>query len=192
MKLRCEWANVNDLEIEYHDKQWGVPVHDDRKLFEFLVLEGAQAGLSWDTILKRRGGYRKAFDDFDYNLVAAYDDAKVEELMQDSGIIRNRRKILSSIKNARSFIEIRDEFGSFDKYIWGFVHDRPIQNSFKSMSDIPATTELSERISKDIKKRGFSFVGPTIVYAFMQAVGMVNDHEIDCFRYEECRKLAEK
>ncbi|MDR6223503.1 DNA-3-methyladenine glycosylase I [Methanococcoides alaskense] len=192
MKVRCEWANVNELEIEYHDKQWGVPVHDDRILFEFLILEGAQAGLSWDTILKRRDGYRKAFDDFDYNLVASYDDLKIEELMQDSGIIRNRRKILSSIKNARSFIEIRDEFGSFDKYVWVFVHDRPIQNSFKSMSDIPATTELSEMISKDLKKRGFSFVGPTIIYAFMQAVGMVNDHEIDCFRYDECRKLAEK
>lgn len=192
MKSRCEWGNVNELEIEYHDKQWGVPVHDDRKLFEFLILEGAQAGLSWDTILKRRGTYKEAFDDFDFKKIATYDDAKVEELMQDSGIIRNRRKILSSIMNARSFIEIRDEFGSFDKYIWGFVHDMPIQNSFKSMSDIPATTELSERISKDLKKRGFSFVGPTIIYAFMQAVGMVNDHELDCFRYEECRKLAEK
>ncbi|WP_445475624.1 DNA-3-methyladenine glycosylase I [Methanococcoides methylutens] len=192
MRLRCEWANVNDLEMEYHDNQWGVPVHDDRLLFEFLILEGAQAGLSWDTILKRRGAYKKAFDDFDFNKIAAYDDAKVEELMQDSGIIRNRRKILSSIKNARSFIGIRDEFRSFDKYIWGFVHDRPIQNSFRSISEIPATTELSEKISKDLKKRGFSFVGPTIVYAFMQAVGMVNDHEIGCFRYEECKKLGNK
>ena len=192
MKVRCEWANVNDLEKQYHDTEWGVPVHDDRELFEFLILEGAQAGLSWDTILKRRDGYRKAFEDFDFNKIAAYDAAKIEELMQDSGIIRNRRKILSSIKNARSFIEIRDEFGSFDKYIWGFIHDRPIQNFFRSMSDIPAMTELSEMISKDLKKRGFSFVGPTIIYAFMQAVGMVNDHEIDCFRYEECRKLGEK
>ncbi|MCD4820907.1 MAG: DNA-3-methyladenine glycosylase I [Methanococcoides sp.] len=193
MKVRCEWANVNELEIEYHDKQWGAPVHDDRKLFEFLILEGAQAGLSWDTILKRRDGYRIAFDDFDYNLVAAYDDSKVEELMQDSEIIRNRRKILSSIKNARSFIEIRDEFGSFSKYIWGFLEDgKPIQNSFRSINDMPANTELSEKISKDMKKKGFNFVGPTIIYAFMQAVGMVNDHEIDCFRYEECRKLGEK
>ncbi|NPE30233.1 DNA-3-methyladenine glycosylase I [Methanococcoides sp. SA1] len=192
MKHRCEWANVNDLEIEYHDTHWGVPVHDDRTLFEFLILEGAQAGLSWDTILKRRDTYKVAYDDFDFNVIAAYDDAKVEELMQDSGIIRNRRKILSSIKNARSFIKIRDEFGSFDKYMWDFVHDRPIQNSFRSMNEIPATTELSEKISKDLKKRGFSFVGPTIVYTFMQAVGMVNDHEVDCFRYDECRKLAEK
>ncbi|ABE51561.1 DNA-3-methyladenine glycosylase I [Methanococcoides burtonii] len=193
MKVRCEWANVNELEIEYHDKQWGVPVHDDRNLFEFLILEGAQAGLSWGTILKRRDGYRKAFDDFDYNLVASYDDLKIEKLMQDSGIIRNRRKILSSIKNARSFIEIRDEFGSFSKYIWKFLEDgKPIQNSFRSINDMPANTELSEMMSKDLKKRGFSFVGPTIIYAFMQAVGMVNDHEVGCFRHEECRKLAEK
>ncbi|UGV41882.1 DNA-3-methyladenine glycosylase I [Methanococcoides orientis] len=190
MKLRCEWANANDLEIEYHDSQWGVPVHDDRILFEFLILEGAQAGLSWNTILKRRASYKEAFDDFDFNKIAAYDGAKIEELMQNSGIIRNRRKIMSSIKNASSFIEIRDEFGSFNKYIWSFVHYRPIQNSFKSMSEIPATTELSEKISKDLKKRGFSFVGPTIVYAFMQAVGMVNDHVIGCFRYEECGKIA--
>lgn len=193
MKVRCEWATVNELEIEYHDKQWGIPVHDDRKLFEFLILEGAQAGLSWDTILKRRDGYRKAFDDFDYNLVAAYDDSKVEELMQDSGIIRNRRKIISAIKNASAFIELINEFGCFDKYIWGFLEDgKPIQNSFRSINDIPANTDLSKKISKDMKKRGFNFVGPTIVYAFMQAVGMVNDHELDCFRYEECRKLAEK
>ncbi|WP_406660403.1 DNA-3-methyladenine glycosylase I [Methanolobus sp. ZRKC3] len=193
MKVRCEWANVNELEKQYHDTEWGSPVHDDRKLFEFLILEGAQAGLSWDSILKRREGYRKAFDDFDYKLVAAYDDAKVEELLQDTGIIRNRRKILSAIKNASAFIEIRDEFGSFDNYIWGFLEDgKAVQNSWNSMEEVPANTELSEKISKDMKKRGFSFVGPTIVYAFMQAVGMVNDHEIGCFRYEECRKLAEK
>ncbi len=190
MKHRCEWANTNYLEIEYHDKQWGKPVHDDKVLFEFLLLEGAQAGLSWDTILKRREGYRNAFDDFDFYKVAVYDDEKIEELMQDSDIIRNRRKILSSRTNARAFIDIVDEFGSFDKYIWGFVDYKPIQNSFKSMSDLPATTELSEKISKDLKKREFSFVGPTIVYAFMQAVGMVNDHEIGCFRHEECKKLA--
>ncbi|MBP2029637.1 DNA-3-methyladenine glycosylase I [Methanohalophilus levihalophilus] len=192
MKHRCEWAGWNDLEKEYHDKHWGVPVHDDRILFEFLLLEGAQAGLSWDIILKRRENYRNAFDGFDFHRVAAYDDKKVEELMQDSGIIRNRRKILSAITNARAFIDIVDEFRSFDRYIWGFVDYQPVQNSFKSMSEIPASTELSEKITKDLKKRGFSFVGPTIIYAFMQAVGMVNDHEVGCFRHEECRKLAGK
>lgn len=192
MKNRCEWANINDFEIEYHDKYWGVPAHDDRVLFEFLVLEGAQAGLSWDTILKRRENYRKAFDDFDYNLIAAYDETKLEELLQDSGIIRNKLKVRSAVKNARAFIEVQNEFGSFDKYIWGFVDGRPIQNSFKSMDDHPASTELSKKISKDMKKRGFNFVGPTIIYAFMQAVGMVNDHVVGCFRYEECRNLNEK
>jgi DNA-3-methyladenine glycosylase I len=192
MKVRCEWANANDLEIEYHDKHWGVPVHDDRVLFEFLILEGAQAGLSWDIILKKRETYRTAYDNFDFNKVAAYDDAKVEELMQDTGIIRNRRKILASVKNAISFVEIRNEFGTFDNYIWGFVNGSPMQNSFQSMSDLPASTEISEKISKDLKKRGFSFVGPTIIYAFMQAVGMVNDHVTGCFRHEECRKIAEK
>lgn len=192
MLHRCEWANANDLETEYHDTHWGVPTHDDRILFEFLILEGAQAGLSWDTILKRRTSYRKAYDDFDFTKVAAYDDRKTEELMQDSGIIRNRRKIMSSIQNARAFIDIRNEFGSFDTYIWAFVDGKPIQNSFTSFREMPAKTELSEKISRDLKKRGFSFVGPTIVYAFMQSVGMVNDHEVGCFRYEECRKLAEK
>ena len=190
MKHRCKWANANDREREYHDTHWGVPVHDDRILFEFLILEGAQAGLSWDTILKRRASYRKAYDNFDFNKIAVYDDAKTEELMQDSGIIRNRRKIRSSIQNAKAFIDIRTEYGSFDTYIWAFVHDRPIQNSFTSIREIPAKTELSEKISRDLKKRGFSFVGPTIMYAFMQSVGMVNDHETGCFRYEECKKLA--
>lgn len=192
MKVRCEWANTNDLEKEYHDTQWGVPVHDDRILFEFLILEGAQAGLSWDTILKRRDAYREAFDDFDFNKIATYDDAKIGEMMQDSGIIRNKRKILSSIKNARSFIEIIEEFGSFDKYIWSFVGNRPVQNSFTCINEIPPKTALSEKISKDLNKRGFSFVGPTIMYAFMQAVGIVNDHKVGCFRYEECRKLADE
>ena len=192
MLHRCEWANANDSEREYHDTHWGVPAHDDRILFEFLILEGAQAGLSWDTILKRRASYREAYDDYDFTKVAAYDDTKTEELMQDSGIIRNRRKIMSSIQNARAFIDIRNEFGSFDSYIWAFVDGKPIQNSFTSFREMPAKTELSEKISRDLKKRGFSFVGPTIVYAFMQSVGMVNDHEVGCFRYEECRKLAEK
>ncbi|SDG09746.1 DNA-3-methyladenine glycosylase I [Methanolobus vulcani] len=190
MKVRCEWAEANEHEIAYHDTEWGVPEHDDRRLFEFLILEGAQAGLSWDTILKRRGNYRKAFDDFDYNKVAAYDEEKIAELLQDPGIIRNKLKVRSAVNNAKSFIETRNEFGSFDSYLRTFLPDeKPIQNSWKSMQDIPAKTELSEKISKDMKKRGFNFVGPTIIYAFMQAVGMVNDHVVDCFRYEECRKM---
>lgn len=190
MKIRCQWAETNEHEIEYHDTEWGVPEHDDRKLFEFLVLEGAQAGLSWDTILKRRENYRKAFDDFDFEKVAAYDEKKIAELLQDSGIIRNKLKVRSAVNNAKAFIEIRNEFGSFDDYLKSFLPEgKPIQNSWKSMQDIPAKTELSEKISKDMKKRGFNFVGPTIVYAFMQAVGMVNDHLVDCFRHEECRKM---
>jgi len=192
MKHRCEWANANDREREYHDTHWGVPVHDDRILFEFLILESAQAGLSWDTILKRRASYIEAYDDFDFNKIATYDDAKIEKLMQDGGIIRNRRKILSSIKNAKAFIDIRNECGSFDTYIWAFVNGRPIQNSLTSIREMPAKTDLSEKISRDLKKRGFSFVGPTIMYAFMQSVGIVNDHETGCFRYEECKKLADK
>ncbi|MEZ5335675.1 MAG: DNA-3-methyladenine glycosylase I [Methanolobus sp.] len=190
MNVRCQWAESNEQEIQYHDTEWGVPEHDDRKLFEFLVLEGAQAGLSWDTILKRRNNYRKAFDFFDYEKVAAYDDTKIVELLQDSGIIRNKLKVNSAVNNAKAFIQVRDEFGSFDSYLRTFLPDgKPIQNSWKSMSDIPAKTYLSEKISKDMKKRGFNFVGPTIVYAFMQAVGMVNDHVVDCFRHEECRKM---
>jgi len=190
MKVRCEWAEANEHEIAYHDTEWGVPEHDDRRLFEFLILEGAQAGLSWDTILKRRGNYRKAFDDFDYNKVAAYDEEKIAELLQDPGIIRNKLKVRSAVSNAKAFIETRNEFGSFDDYLRTFLPEgKPIQNSLKSMQDIPAKTGLSEKISKDMKKRGFNFVGPTIIYAFMQAVGMVNDHVVDCFRYEECRKI---
>lgn len=193
MKVRCEWAELNELEIKYHDTEWGVPEHDDRKLFEFLILEGAQAGLSWDTILKRRENYRKAFDDFDYNRVAAYDDAKIEELLQDAGIIRNKLKVRSAVSNAKAFIEVRNEFGTFDNYLRVFLKEgKAIQNSWKSMEEIPAKTDLSEKISKDMKKRGFNFVGPTIIYAFMQAMGMVNDHVVTCFRYEECRKMAEK
>ncbi len=190
MKVRCEWAELNELEIKYHDTEWGVPEHDDRKLFEFLILEGAQAGLSWDTILKRRENYRKAFHDFDYNRVAAYDDAKIEELLQDAGIIRNKLKVRSAVSNAKAFIEVRNDFGSFDNYLKSFLPDgKPIQNSWKSMEELPAKTDLSEKISKDMKKRGFNFVGPTIIYAFMQAMGMVNDHVVTCFRYEECKKL---
>jgi DNA-3-methyladenine glycosylase I len=189
MNTRCQWAEMNELEIEYHDTEWGVPEHDDQKLFEFLILEGAQAGLSWDTILKRRENYRKAFDDFDYNVVASYGEEKIEELLQDSGIIRNKLKVRSAVSNAKAFIDIRDDFGSFDNYLRGFLVDgKTIQNSWKSMDELPVKTELSEKISKDMKKRGFNFVGPTIIYAFMQAVGMVNDHVSGCFRHEECRK----
>lgn len=190
MRVRCEWAETNEHEIVYHDTEWGVPEHDDRKLFEFLVLEGAQAGLSWDTILKRRENYRKAFDDFDFNKVAAYDEGKIGELLQDSGIIRNKLKVRSAVNNAKAFIDIGNEFSSFDAYLYSFLPGgKSIQNAWKSMSEIPATTELSEKISKDMKKRGFNFVGPTIIYAFMQAVGMVNDHVVDCFRHEECREI---
>ncbi len=186
MNNTCSWVGDDPLMVKYHDREWGVPLHDDRNLFELLVLESAQAGLSWQTVLNKRENYRKAFDDFDFNKVAAYDDSKVEELMHNSGIIRNRKKILSSIKNARSFIEIRTEFGSFDTYIWKFVNYRPIRNSFRSPDELPASTELSEMISKDLKKRGFSFVGPTIIYAFMQSAGLVNDHVVSCFRYSQC------
>jgi DNA-3-methyladenine glycosylase I len=189
-KKRCQWAhNQPQIYVDYHDNEWGVPIYDDKKLFEFLILEGAQAGLSWLTILKRRGGYRKAFPGFDVQKVAKFTNAKVEKLMQDPKIIRNRRKIEAAIKNARIFIEIQQEFGSFSKYIWGFIDEKPIQNRFKTIAEIPAKTKLSEKISKDLKKRGMSFVGPTIIYAHMQATGMVNDHEADCFRYCEVKSL---
>jgi len=185
-KSRCAWVDSNsEIYIKYHDKEWGIPVYDDKKLFEMLILEGAQAGLNWITILNKRENYRKAFDNFDYKKIAKYDDEKFEELIQNSGIIRNRLKIKSAIKNAQVFIKIQKEFGSFDKYIWGFVDFKPIKNHFKTISDLPAKTELSERISKDLKKRGMTFVGPTIIYAFMQAIGIANDHTKDCFMYKE-------
>ena len=188
---RCDWVSTgNELYETYHDQEWGVPVHDDRKHFEFLILEGAQAGLSWLTILKRREGYRKAFANFDPKKVAKYDDAKIEELMQCSDIIRNRLKIEAVIKNAKALLKVQKEFGSFDKYIWKFVNYRTIDNKFKELSELPSKTEQSEKMSKDLKKRGFKFVGPTICYAFMQAVGMVNDHVQDCFRYQEIKKLT--
>lgn len=192
MPVRCEWASFSDLALKYHDEEWGVPVHDDRLLFEFLVLEGAQAGLSWEMILKKRDNYRKAFDNFDYEKVATYDDAKVGELLKDAGIIRNKLKVRSAINNARAFKKVRDEFGSFDTYIWGFVNNTPVQNSWTLLAEIPAKTEIAEKISTDLKKRGFNFVGPTILYAFMQAIGMVNDHVVGCFRHEQCRELGEK
>lgn len=183
---RCTWA-TNDLNIPYHDTEWGVPVHDDRLLFEFLILEGAQAGLSWDTILRKREAYRKAFDNFDVAKVARYGDKRLEKLLLNDGIIRNRLKIASAVANAKSFLKIQKEFGSFDKYIWSFVGGQPVANKFKGRGDVPAKTEISDAMSKDLKKRGFSFVGSTIMYAFMQATGMVNDHLTMCFRYKELR-----
>ena len=181
---RCEWAKT-ELAIAYHDKEWGVPLHDDRALFEFLILEGAQAGLSWETVLRKRDNYRAAFDGFDPRAVAEYGERKVKELLGDPGIIRNRRKITAAIQNARSFVAIQEEFGSFDAYVWRFVGDQPRKNGWRTVKEIPSRTPESEALSQDLMKRGFRFVGPTICYAFMQAVGMVNDHTVDCFRYGE-------
>ncbi len=180
---RCEWCGESELYQKYHDEEWGVPIHDDRLLFEFLILEGAQAGLSWITILKKRENYRKAFDNFDAKKIALYDDKKIEELLSNVGIVRNRLKVKSTIGNAKSFLKVQAEFDSFDEYIWQFTNGKTIDNGFKTLSDIPAQTKESESMSKDLKKRGFKFVGATICYAFMQAVGMVNDHTTDCFRY---------
>ncbi len=188
MANRCEWPLTNELMIKYHDEEWGVPVHDDKKLFELIVLESAQAGLSWQTILNRREGYREAFSDFDYKEVAKYTEKDVERLMKDEGIIRNRLKIIYTISNAKNFINIQEEFGSFDKYIWGFVDYKPIVNGGKKLADLPATTEISDKMSEDLKKRGFKFVGSTICYAFMQSIGLVNDHITSCFRYDKCRE----
>jgi len=183
MKKRCEWAK-DEPNITYHDKEWGRPQHNDQKLFEFLILEGAQAGLSWTTILKRRAGYRKAFSGFDALTVSKYTQKRVEKLLKDESIIRNKLKINSAINNAKQFLKIQEEFGSFDYYIWKFVEHKPIKNKFKKLSDLPASTEISEKLSKDLKKRGFNFVGPTICYALMQAIGMVNDHTSKCFLYQ--------
>ena len=186
--IRCSWCGDDPLYQEYHDKEWGRPVHNDRKLFEYLMLEGAQAGLSWITVLRKRENYRKAFDNFDFNKVAKYNKRKIEALLKNEGIIRNRLKVNAFVKNAQAFIEIRREFGTFNKYIWAYVNNKPIVCKPTTMKDLPAKTELAEHISKDLKKRGFTFVGPTIVYAFMQAVGMVNDHVVDCFCYKELAK----
>ena len=180
---RCAWVGNDPLYLQYHDEEWGVPVHDDRKLFEFLILEGAQAGLSWITILRKRPAYRQAYADFDPQVVARFDDAKIAELLANPGIVRNRLKIQASIRNAQAFLNVRDEFGSFDAYLWQFVDGSPIQNSWHAISEIPAKTALAEALSKDLIRRGFKFVGPTIMYAHMQATGMVNDHTVDCFRY---------
>jgi DNA-3-methyladenine glycosylase I len=176
--------------LRYHDEEWGVPVHDDRRLFEFLILEGFQAGLSWQTILRKRENFRNAFDGFDFNEIAGYGKRKIDSLLKDAGIIRNRLKIEGAVANARAFIQVREEFGTFDRYIWSFVDGKPIQNNFKSLTELPATTDLSDLISGDLKKRGFKFVGPTIVYAHMQATGMVNDHVVGCFRHTELNRQS--
>jgi len=187
---RCGWClNGDEQYVRYHDEEWGVPVHDDRKQFEFLMLEGAQAGLSWATVLKKRENYRKAFADWDWEKVARFTPARLEKLLLDPGIIRNRLKVESAVKNARAFIAVREEFGSFDAYIWRFVDGRPKRNAWREMKDIPAVSAESDALSKDLKKRGFKFVGSTIVYAHMQATGMVNDHVVDCFRHREVAKL---
>ncbi len=185
MRPRCKWAGTDPLYIEYHDTEWGVPVHDDRLLFEFLILEGAQAGLSWLTILKKRQEYREAFDHFDPKKVAQYDSGKIRELLTNKGIIRNRLKIEAAVQNARAFRAVQREFSSFDAYIWNFVGGKPIKNGWKSEAEVPAKTKESVDMSKDLRRRGFKFIGPTICYAFMQAVGLVNDHIVSCFRYDE-------
>ncbi len=190
MKKRCDWAIKTDIEKDYHDNDWGVPLHNDQKLFEFLILEGAQAGLSWITILKKRDAYRVAFDNFDVQKVAQYDDKKIAELLNNPGIIRNKLKVNATVNNAKIFIEIQKEFGSFDKYLWSFTDYKTITNSWKKMSDVPVSTKISDIMSKDMKKRGFKFVGTIICYSLMQAVGMVNDHTKDCFRYSEIKKLS--
>lgn len=189
--FRCPWAKT-ELYVQYHDTEWGVPVHDDRLLFEFLVLDGAQAGLSWETILKKRENYRRAFDNFDPAVVAKYGRKKRLSLLSDSGIVRNRVKIEAAIENAKVFLAVQDDIGAFDEYIWGFVGHEPKQNALRSIKEVPAKTPESDAMSKDLKRRGFKFVGSTICYAFMQAVGMVNDHLVDCFRHSELRQAAKK
>ncbi len=191
-KTRCAWPSDDKLMLKYHDKEWGVPLHNDRKLFEFLTLEGFQAGLSWRTILYKRENFKKAFDNFDFNKVAKYDRRKINSLLKDAGIVRNKLKVEGAIINAKAFLQVRKEFGTFDKYIWGFVDGIPIQSRFKSQKELPARTELSDKISEDLKKRGFKFVGSTSVYAHMQATGMVNDHIESCYRYKEINKLLMK
>jgi len=185
MKKRCDWCLGSELYIKYHDEEWGVPVFDDQVQFEFLILEGAQAGLSWSTILNRREGYCRAFEDFEIEKVASFDEKKIQELLSDEGIIRNKLKVRSAVSNAQRFIEVAEQFGSFSDYIWSFVGGKPIINQWKEMADIPANTPESDKLSKDLKKRGFNFVGTIIMYAHMQATGLVNDHVIDCFRYSQ-------
>jgi len=187
IKKRCSWPGADPMYTNYHDNEWGVPVHDDRLLFEFLILEGAQAGLSWITILKKRDNYRKALDGFDPTKIVQYNKKKIKQLMNNEGIVRNRLKIESTVLNAKAFLKVQDEFGSFDQYIWNFVGHKTIHNKWRSLKELPANTSESDAMSKDLKKRGFKFVGSTICYAFMQAVGMVNDHMVGCFRYKECK-----
>ena len=191
-KKRCQWVPLdNPLYVKYHDEEWGVPLHDDQLLFEFLIMEGMQAGLSWLTILRKRENFRTAFDHFDPRKIALYNEKKIEELMQNSGIIRNRRKIAAAVQNAKAFLEVQAEFGSFDTFIWQFVEGKPKINQWKTLKELPAKTPLSDTISKELKKRGFKFVGSTIIYAHMQATGMVNDHTVDCFRYKEVQSVGQ-
>ena len=185
MTIRCAWAGTDPLYVAYHDQEWGVPLHDDRLLFEFLILDGMQAGLSWAIILKKRDNFRRAFDNFDPSLIAAYGDAKVAALLADPGIVRNRLKVAATIQNARAFLSVQDELGSFDAYLWQFVGGQPKVNAWRTLADIPARTSESDAMSKNLARRGFKFVGSTICYAFMQAAGMVNDHTVDCFRYDQ-------
>ena len=187
LKKRCEWPTDDPLMVKYHDREWGVPVHNDKKLFEFLLLEGFQAGLSWRTILYKRENFRKAFDNFDFNKIARYNKSKINSLLRNEGIIRNKLKVESAITNAKALLQVRKEYGTFDKYIWDFVNGKAINNKYKSIKELPARTELSDLISKDLKKRGFKFVGTTIIYAHMQATGMVNDHITNCFRFKEIK-----
>jgi DNA-3-methyladenine glycosylase I len=190
MVKRCKWCGDDELYVKYHDEEWGVPLYDDETLFEFLILEGAQAGLAWITVLRKREGYRALFDGFDASKVARYTDRKLDKLLLDPRIIRNRLKVYSARQNARAFLAVQEEWGSFADYIWHFTDGKPLQNRWKSLAEMPASTPLSDTISKDLKKRGFNFVGSTIIYAHMQATGMINDHTTDCFRHKECKKLA--
>ena len=185
-KIRCDWSLSDPIYVDYHDREWGVPVRDDQKQFEFLVLESAQAGLSWLTILKRREGYKRLYEDFDPERVVKFDEARIQSMLQDEGIIRNRKKIESSVNNARRFLEVREQYGSFCNYLWGFTDGKQVLNHFTKLSEIPATTALSDLIAKDMKQRGFQFLGSTIIYAHLQATGLVNDHLVDCFRHREC------
>ena len=187
MKTRCWWPGEDPIYIAYHDEEWGVPLHDERRLFEFLILEGVQAGLSWITVLKKRDNYRKAMSGFDYEKIARYSKRKIESLLRNEGLIRNRLKMESAVRNARAFLAVREEFGSFDRYLWHFVGGSPLVNHWESKDEVPASTPLAAALSKDLKARDFNFVGPTICYAFMQAVGMVNDHTTDCFRHAGCQ-----
>ena len=188
IKQRCSWCGDDRLYVRYHDKEWGVPLKSDRKWFEFLILEGVQAGLSWITVLKKRETYREVYDQFDFNKIANYKEAKIQSLLKNPGIIRNQLKVRASVKNAKAFIKVREEFGTFNHYIWQFTNGETMHNTWKTLNDIPANTKISDQMSKDLKKRGFTFVGSTICYAFMQATGMVNDHVVDCFRYRELKK----